>query len=76
MARPNVLVPRYTQLQCVENEHPSARNITWIGMYVPQLDDEPIWKADVEGLICPHPDCASRLKAVQEYRETSPPGKP
>ena len=46
MARANEYVDRYTNLQCVENEHPFADNITWIGLYVHE-QDEPDWRPDV-----------------------------
>jgi hypothetical protein len=58
MARANDYVDRYTNLRCVENDHPFADNITWIGLYVYE-QNELDWRPDVEGMICPYPDCGS-----------------
>jgi hypothetical protein len=71
MARANEYVDRYTKLQCLENGHPFADNITWVGLYVHE-QEEPDWRPDVGGMICPYPDCDSRVKAVQGFSETSP----
>ena len=69
----NAFKTRYTNLQCVENEHPFADNITWFAPVIEEQDPEPgDWRPDIEGLICPYPDCGSRVKAVQGFSETSP----
>jgi len=46
MARVNEYVDRYTKLQCLENGHPFADNITWVGLYVHE-QEEPDWRPDV-----------------------------
>jgi hypothetical protein len=45
----NAFKTRYTNLQCVENEHPFADNITWFAPVIEEQDPEPgDWRPDIE----------------------------